>query len=69
LKHEALHGSQRYDEAVEAIEIMLSKLDDARDPEMQGKLQTTYVTQYLSFKKRYDGTISPDPMQMVSFGK
>jgi len=44
LKHEALRGAQQYDEAVEAIEIMLSKLDDARDPEMQGELQTTHVT-------------------------
>ncbi|KAG1803189.1 uncharacterized protein BJ212DRAFT_992315 [Suillus subaureus] len=33
LKHAALHGARRYDEAIETFEIMLSKLDNA--PEMQ----------------------------------
>ncbi|KAG2152802.1 hypothetical protein DEU56DRAFT_977193 [Suillus clintonianus] len=33
LKHAALHGAHRYDEAIETFDIMLSKLDNA--PEMQ----------------------------------
>ncbi|KAG2083436.1 heterokaryon incompatibility protein-domain-containing protein [Suillus cothurnatus] len=33
LKHEALHGAQCYDEAVDAYQIMLSKLDKSADPE------------------------------------
>jgi len=40
LKHESFHGSQRYDEAIDAFEIMLSKLDNADDPEMQGSMAT-----------------------------
>jgi len=41
LKYGALqfHGAERYDEAINAFEIMLSKLDEAREPEMQGKIQ------------------------------
>ncbi|KAG1817504.1 uncharacterized protein BJ212DRAFT_1299062 [Suillus subaureus] len=35
LKHEALHGAQCYDEAVEAFQIMLLKLDEAPDPQIQ----------------------------------
>jgi len=37
LKHAALHGAKQYGEAMEAFEVMLSILDDAHDPEMQGK--------------------------------
>ncbi|KAG2336192.1 HET-domain-containing protein [Suillus weaverae] len=33
LKHTALHGAHRYDEAIEAFKIMLSKLDNAPDTE------------------------------------
>jgi len=39
LKYGALHGAERYDEAIETFEIMLSKLDEAHEPEMQGKIQ------------------------------
>ncbi|OJA08828.1 hypothetical protein AZE42_08902, partial [Rhizopogon vesiculosus] len=35
LKHAALHGGQRYDEAIEAFEIMVSKLDDAPGTRIQ----------------------------------
>ncbi|KAG1888594.1 hypothetical protein F4604DRAFT_1569692 [Suillus subluteus] len=34
LKHEALHGAQCYDEAIEAFQIMLLKLDEAPDPQI-----------------------------------
>ena len=37
LKHAALHGAQRYDEAVMVFEVMLSKLDDAPDVEIRSK--------------------------------
>ncbi|KAJ8597767.1 WD40 repeat-like protein [Rhizopogon salebrosus TDB-379] len=43
LKHAALHGAQRYDEAIEAFHTMLSKLDHISDPQMQNLRQ-----QYLS---------------------
>jgi len=33
LKHAALHGAHRYDEAIEAFKIMLSKLENAPDTE------------------------------------
>jgi len=37
LKHAALDGTQRYDEAIEAFKVMLSKLDNAPDAQTQGK--------------------------------
>ena len=37
LKHAALHGAQRYNEAIKVAEIMLFKLDNDLDPETQGK--------------------------------
>ena len=44
LKYAALHGAGRYDEATEAFEVMLSNLDDARDPEMQGRYYIAHAT-------------------------
>jgi hypothetical protein len=37
LKHAALHGAQRYDEAIQTFRTMLSKLDDAPDIQTQGE--------------------------------
>ncbi|KAG2335880.1 hypothetical protein BDR05DRAFT_971334 [Suillus weaverae] len=42
LQHAALHGAQRYDEAIEAFKIMLSKLENAPDTETT-KLRQQYV--------------------------
>ncbi|KAG0699367.1 hypothetical protein DFH29DRAFT_1081318 [Suillus ampliporus] len=42
LKHAALHGAQRYDEAIEAFKIMLSKLDDAPEAQIR-ELRQQYV--------------------------
>ncbi|KAG0701427.1 hypothetical protein DFH29DRAFT_1000285 [Suillus ampliporus] len=41
LKHTALHGAQRYDEAVKAFKIMLSRLADSPDAEIR-KLRQQY---------------------------
>ncbi|KAG1791546.1 uncharacterized protein HD556DRAFT_642316 [Suillus plorans] len=35
LIHAALHGAQRYDEAIEAFQVMLSKLDNSADPQLR----------------------------------
>ncbi|KAG2137113.1 uncharacterized protein EDB93DRAFT_1253727 [Suillus bovinus] len=35
LKHAAMHGTQRYDEAIEAFQVMLSKLDNSADTQLQ----------------------------------
>ncbi|KAG2346810.1 hypothetical protein BDR05DRAFT_981412 [Suillus weaverae] len=43
VKHAALHNVRRYDEAIEAFNIMLSKLDDAPDPQIR-KLRQNYVS-------------------------
>ncbi|KAG2089251.1 uncharacterized protein F5147DRAFT_764608 [Suillus discolor] len=43
LKHAALRGAQRYDDALEAFTIMLSKLDDAPDPQIR-QLRQQYVS-------------------------
>jgi hypothetical protein len=37
LKHTALHGAQRYDEAIEVFEVMLAKLDNAHDMQTRSK--------------------------------
>ena len=36
LKHAALRGARQYGQAIEAFKVMLSKLDDAHDPDMRG---------------------------------
>ncbi|KAG1890608.1 uncharacterized protein F5891DRAFT_986917 [Suillus fuscotomentosus] len=43
LKHAALHGSQRYEDAFKAFTIMLSKLDDAPDPQIR-QLRQQYAS-------------------------
>ncbi|KAG1816705.1 WD40-repeat-containing domain protein [Suillus subaureus] len=43
LKHTALHGAQRYDDAFEAFTIMLSKLDDTPDPQIR-QVRQQYVS-------------------------
>ncbi|KAG0693950.1 hypothetical protein DFH29DRAFT_367861 [Suillus ampliporus] len=43
LKHVALHGAQRYDEAIEAFEMMLSKLDSAPNMHIR-KLREQYLS-------------------------
>jgi cytochrome c-type biogenesis protein CcmH/NrfG len=35
--HAVLHAAQRYDEAIEAFQAMLSKLDTSPDTRLQGK--------------------------------
>ncbi|KAG2128510.1 uncharacterized protein EDB93DRAFT_1268284 [Suillus bovinus] len=42
LKHAALHGAQRYDEAIQAFQMMLSKLDNAPDIQTR-KLRQQYL--------------------------
>ncbi|KAG2081427.1 hypothetical protein BD769DRAFT_1784146 [Suillus cothurnatus] len=49
LKHEALHGAHRYDEAIETFGIMLSKLDNAPEIQLQELRQ-----QYLSVSEADD---------------
>ncbi|KAG0698778.1 heterokaryon incompatibility protein-domain-containing protein, partial [Suillus ampliporus] len=43
LKHAALHGAQRYGEAIEAFKLMLSKLDDVSDQKIR-QLRQRYVS-------------------------
>ncbi|KAG2364291.1 hypothetical protein BDR07DRAFT_1402050 [Suillus spraguei] len=43
LKHAALHGAGRYDEAIQAFRIMLSKLDNAPDTETR-RLRDQYLS-------------------------
>ncbi|KAG0698731.1 hypothetical protein DFH29DRAFT_1071033 [Suillus ampliporus] len=43
MKHAALHGAQRYDEAIETFKSMLLKLDDALDAQTQ-KLHQQYIS-------------------------
>ncbi|KAG2341345.1 WD40 repeat-like protein [Suillus weaverae] len=43
LQHAALHGAQRYDSAYESFKIMLNKLDNTTDAQMQ-KLRQKYIS-------------------------
>ncbi|KAG1821952.1 WD40-repeat-containing domain protein [Suillus subaureus] len=43
LKHAALHGAQRHDDAFKAFTIMLSKLDNALDPQIR-QLRQQYIS-------------------------
>ncbi|KAG1806173.1 uncharacterized protein BJ212DRAFT_1538536 [Suillus subaureus] len=43
LKHTALHGAQRYNEAIEAFKVMLAKLDNAHDMQIR-KLREQYAS-------------------------
>jgi hypothetical protein len=49
LKHAALHGAHRYDEAIDAFKIMLSKLDNAPDIETKSTPQMTPLSIIDSF--------------------
>jgi hypothetical protein len=44
LKHAALHGAQRYDEAIEAFQIMLSRLDKTPVAQTQGNTHLTHTS-------------------------
>jgi Heterokaryon incompatibility protein (HET) len=50
LSHSALRGAQRYEEAIEAFTIMLSKLDEAPEAQIRGKpwnITTSSLNAYL----------------------
>jgi hypothetical protein len=49
LKHTALLGAQRYDDAIAAIEIMLLKLNSAPDAQIRSKSQVSHASRYLTF--------------------
>jgi hypothetical protein len=48
LKHAALHGTHRYDEAIEVFKIMLSKLEDAPDTETTSTHQIAHPSTWLT---------------------
>jgi hypothetical protein len=48
LKHAALHGARRYDEAIQTFQTMLSKLDDAPDIQTRSKSLVTRPSTYLT---------------------
>ncbi|KAG2346916.1 WD40 repeat-like protein [Suillus weaverae] len=67
LKHAALHGAQRYDEAIEAFHIMLSKLDDAPDPRIR-QLRQQYVSPseaYDTIRRAIDAHLENAPLRLV----
>lgn len=38
MKHAALHGAGRYDEAIQTFEAMFSKMAQSSDPQIRGEL-------------------------------
>lgn len=69
LEHAALHGAGSYDEAVEAFQDMLSKLDSAPDPHLRSKhCKTHATTRLIFFLQNCASSISANPRQKAIFG-
>ncbi|OAX32038.1 WD40 repeat-like protein, partial [Rhizopogon vinicolor AM-OR11-026] len=69
LKHVALHGGQRYDEAIEAFEIMVSKLDDAQDTPTQTLVHQRYITRSEAegaFQRIIDAQMENTPPRLIN---
>ncbi|KAG0703991.1 hypothetical protein DFH29DRAFT_1039962 [Suillus ampliporus] len=67
LKHAALHGAQRYDEAIGAFQVMLSKLDNARDAQTR-KLRQQYLSPSdteRAIRKVIDGQLDNAPPRFL----
>ncbi|KAG2158177.1 uncharacterized protein EDB93DRAFT_1325352 [Suillus bovinus] len=67
LKYAALHGAQRYDEAMQAFRIMLSKLDDAPDTETR-KLRQQYLSPSevdRAIRKVIDAQLDSAPLRII----
>ncbi|KAG1878699.1 hypothetical protein C8R48DRAFT_759070 [Suillus tomentosus] len=67
LKHAALHGAQRYDEAIQAFRIMLSKLDNAPDTETR-KLHRQYLSSFevdRAIRKVIDAQLDYSPLRVL----
>ncbi|KAG2147843.1 uncharacterized protein EDB93DRAFT_1250352 [Suillus bovinus] len=67
LKHAALHGAQRYDEAIDAFRIMLSKLDNASDTETR-KLRQWYLRPSevdRAIQKAIDAQLDDAPLRVL----
>ncbi|KAG2356034.1 hypothetical protein BDR07DRAFT_1424360 [Suillus spraguei] len=68
LKHEALHGAQCYDEAIEAFQIMLLKLDEAPDPQIQ-RLYQTYISPFeaeSAIRKVLNAHFDDAPLRLIN---
>jgi hypothetical protein len=57
LKHTALHGVRRYDEAIEVFKIMFSKLDKAPDRQTQSMSPNSTPFNIVDFLSRLAPTI------------
>ncbi|KAG1774649.1 heterokaryon incompatibility protein-domain-containing protein [Suillus placidus] len=68
LKHTALHGAQRYSEAIEAFQIILAKLDSARGMGIQ-KLREKYTSSSRAksaIQKSIDVQLCPAPLRLLN---
>ncbi|KAG2363741.1 heterokaryon incompatibility protein-domain-containing protein [Suillus spraguei] len=68
LKHAALHGAQRPNEAIEAFETMLQKLDDAPNIEIR-KLRKQYVSPFeaeLAVRRVIDAQMENTPPRLLN---
>ncbi|KAG2340338.1 WD40 repeat-like protein, partial [Suillus weaverae] len=67
LKHAALHGAQRYDEAIETFQTMLSKLDNAPDIQTR-KLRQQYLRPYeveCAIRRVIDAQLDNAPLRVL----
>ncbi|KAG1740865.1 uncharacterized protein EDB91DRAFT_342521 [Suillus paluster] len=68
VKHAALHGAQRYDEAIEAFEMMISKLHSATDRQIR-KLREEYLSRSdaeCAIRKVIDVQLDTAPHRLLS---
>ncbi|KAG1736630.1 uncharacterized protein EDB91DRAFT_1348004 [Suillus paluster] len=68
LKHAALHGAQRYDEAIEAFDMMLLKLDSATDTQIRN-IRQKYISPSdaeNAIRKVIDAQLDTTPLRLLN---
>ncbi|KAG1726887.1 uncharacterized protein EDB91DRAFT_1350447 [Suillus paluster] len=68
VKNAALHGAQRYDEAIEALQMMISKLENATDTQIR-KLRGQYVNiseAAIAIRKVIDVQLNAAPLRLLN---
>ncbi|KAG2337084.1 hypothetical protein BDR05DRAFT_970607 [Suillus weaverae] len=65
LEHAALHGAQRYDEAIDAFQTMLSKFENAPDRQTQ-KLRQQYVNAESAIQETIKAQLDDAPHRLLN---
>ncbi|KAG1776065.1 hypothetical protein EV702DRAFT_364093 [Suillus placidus] len=65
LQHAALHGAQRYDEAIDAFQTMLSKFENAPDTQTR-KLRQQYVNAERAIQETIKAQLNDAPHRLLN---